>query len=438
MTAEPVAVEGSEGGSRLYAHYVLFMLCVANALNTADRALINLLMEPIRVELKATDTAMGFLGGAAFVVFYASFGVPIARWADRGNRRSILALGVLVWSVMTAVCGMAQNFVQMALARAGVGVGEAAGTPTSMSLLADYYPTERRAQMVSLFQTPPTIAGLLLMPLVGVIAEQWGWRAAFYALAAPGVLVAIVMRLTVREPVRGGMDVKGGVKAPPGTAMGAFKAMLAQPAFVWLFIAMSITALGAGSVAGWASAFIMRTQHLTPGQLGAIQPFIGIAGLAGVLIGAFVTPMIVKRTGDQRWKILFPGLFTLTAIPGTILFLTAHTLPMIVLGAMVNAFVIGFRAGPYLTLMLELVPINARGMASAASVIAISVVGGAGGQLIVGILSDELSPTMGRVDALRYALSFAPVSYALGLIPLFFLMRHFGKDGPKTPVSLIA
>ncbi|MGI9592688.1 MAG: MFS transporter, partial [Myxococcota bacterium] len=199
MSPAPASAEISDS----YRRYALGLLLVVYVFNFIDRQILAILAEPIAKELDLSDTALGFLGGVAFAVFYTFAGIPIARWADRGTRRSIIALGLLVWSGMTAVTGLSRSFAHLALARVGVGLGEAACSPPAHSLLSDYFPPERRGTAFSIYSLGIPIGGAIGTFAGGWIVEFFDWRTAFFAVGLPGVVLALVVRLTLREPPRG-------------------------------------------------------------------------------------------------------------------------------------------------------------------------------------------------------------------------------------------
>ena len=202
--------QGATGGSPLNGPhvvrnrwYVLGVLTIVYALNIADRFSISTLIEPIRLEMRLSDSGVAFLTGVALAVFYVTVGIPIATLADRISRRNILVLALAVWSGMTAFCGLAQNYWQLLLARFGVGIGEAGGTPPSTSMLADTFPAARRPMALTIFALGACIGAWLGSSVAGSVAERYGWRAAFLVLGIPGVLWALIVWFTVREPRRG-------------------------------------------------------------------------------------------------------------------------------------------------------------------------------------------------------------------------------------------
>src|SRR5690606_22118481 len=201
--------------SRAYRAYVLALLIAVGVLGWIDRNVFAILLQSIKAELALADTELGLLGGAAFGIFYATVGLPIARLADRTNRRTLLAVSLTLWSVMTALCGAAAGFATLFLARVGVGIGEAGGTPSSHSLLADYFPPERRGFAFAVLSLYIPLGFALGYLGGGWLNEAFGWRAAFAIVGLPGVLVAFVVRLTLREPRRGAAEQAADTGAPP-------------------------------------------------------------------------------------------------------------------------------------------------------------------------------------------------------------------------------
>lgn len=441
MTRDKLMNQNQSGEARSvspgYANYVLFILCVANVLSVLDRSIMSLLLEPIKNDLGASDTQMSLLTGAAFVIFYSLFGIPIARWADRGNRRDILSIGVALWSAATALCGLAQSFMPMALARAGVGMGEASGTPTSMSLIADYYRREVRPQVISIFNMAVPVGSILITPMLGVIAQDYGWRMAFIVLGAPGLLVALLVRFTIREPARGAMDAPGATIGAQLSFLASLKIMMASRAFVLLLLGTAILGLGVGTMAAWGAAIMMRVHHVSPATIATfVLPIQSAASIGGAIAGGFVTTWAVKRTKDFRLTVLLPAIAAVVTVPAGILVVFGSSWIWMMVGLVVGGASIAFRISPYQALMMDLVPANCRGMAVAASLIATSVVGSAGGPLVVGMISDALTPEFGKMIALQRALIFAPAMLFLGCIPCFLALRHFDANGERvTPLS---
>jgi MFS family permease len=192
-----------EAPSKSYRRYVLFLLTIVYALNFIDRQILVVLQESIKLDMGLSDTQLGLLTGFAFAIFYVSVGIPIARLADKGNRKNIVAVAVTVWSGMTVVSGLTQNYFQLLLARIGVGVGEAGGSPPSHSIISDYYPAKERGRAMSLYSMGVYIGILVGYGVGGWINQHYGWRVAFFAVGIPGLLIALLVKFTIREPLRG-------------------------------------------------------------------------------------------------------------------------------------------------------------------------------------------------------------------------------------------
>ena len=205
----------------IYRWYVLGVLALTYAFSFMDRQIVSILLEDLRLEFALSDTQLGLLSGLAFALFYATLGIPIARLADRYNRINIISTAVAVWSIMTALCGSATSFVQLFLARVGVGIGEAGGGPPSHSTIADYFGPSERSFAISIYSLGATIGALMGLIMGGYVAEHYGWRMAFFVAGVPGLALAILVKLTVREPKRGAMDDPSAKpkEAPPRDSM---------------------------------------------------------------------------------------------------------------------------------------------------------------------------------------------------------------------------
>ena len=247
--------------------YVLAVLTVVYALNIADRFSISTLIEPIRLELQLSDSGIAFLTGVALALFYVTVGLPIAALADRANRRNILAIAIAVWSGMTALCGLAQNYSQLLLARFGVGIGEAGGTPPSTSILADKFPAAQRPMALTIFALGACLGAWLGSSVAGAAAERGGWRAAFLVLGIPGLIAALIVSLTVREPRRGQLDAAS-ASLRAGTLAASLRFIATQRSAVHLLAGGSVATLWSWGLMWWTPAFLQRLHHMTVGQAG--------------------------------------------------------------------------------------------------------------------------------------------------------------------------
>jgi len=410
-----------------YPSYVLLMLAVANVLNAIDRNIVGLLAEAIKQDLRITDTHLGLLTGFVFAVFYVLFGIPLARWSDRGNRRTILALGVAFWSLMTAVFGMATGFTMLLLARIGVGIGEAAAVPTSLSLIADYFPQEKRPRAVSIFHSA-VFVGLAATAFVGFFAQAHGWRTAFVVVGMAGVLFALVLRLTVAEPMRGSFDGVSDREQGQPPLGASVRMLLREPVYVLIMVAIAATAMSATSLSAWGPAFLMRVHGLSVAEVASVAgPASGFGGFVGSLAGGFLTVYVVGRTGDRRWTLLIPGIALVLAVPTVLVFLFADSVTLTVAAFGFQAFLWAMKTGPCFAVALGLAPPGMRAFAASLLLITGGVVGNGMGPLLVGLLSDLLGSAFAE-HSLRYAMVIAPLAMFAGAVTLLAAARAFAAS----------
>jgi predicted MFS family arabinose efflux permease len=430
-TQTPQALEAVSGSSRptRYAYYALALLTLSQFFSYVDRYAFTLLLEPIKRDLGATDTQMSLLSGFAFVVFYTAFGIPIARWIDVGNRTSILSLCLAGWSVMTAACGFAASFFQMAVARALLAVGESGGTPAALSLIPDLFPKERRAQAIGILQSGPALTAIIGTPIVGIVAEAYSWREAFYVIAAPGVLAALLMKLTMKEPVRGAFDLKPETEKV-SSIWQAFAIMAKSKAFVLVFVAQAIVTIGYGVIGAWAGAYLVRVHHVDLATLGAIVgPIYGPFMILGSIGGGVLASWLIRRTKNDQWIVLLPAICGILAVPALLGMLLAPSLPILLAcGALQNMFLLA-RNAPVLTLSLDLMPPSVRAMTGGVMVLASSVIGMGLGPLLGGVLSDAFAPALGEAEGLRWALivscpTLVLLGSLIGIAPLRFVPKR--------------
>jgi len=398
--AEPIPI------SDAYRRYALGLLLVVFIFNFVDRQILTILAEAIRLDLGLSDTALGFLGGFAFAAFYTVAGIPIARWADRGVRRSIIALGVFVWSGMTAVTGFAQSFVQLALARVGVGLGEAACSPPAHSLISDYFPAERRGTAFAIYALGIPIGSAIGTFAGGWIKEFFDWRTAFFAVGIPGVALAALVRLTLREPERGRQERAAG-RAPAtderqqsiGTVI---RFMLGLRSFRHLSLAAALHAFYGYGAAFFLPVFMIRVHGFSEGELSTYLASIALfAGGLGTFLGGYLGDRLAVR--DARWYIWLPGYSTLVGIPfAALLYLWPDRYEA--LGFAVPAAIVGgMWLGPTFALTQGLVRASMRALASAILLFIINMVGLGAGPTVVGMLSDTFKAECAE-EAVRYAL----------------------------------
>jgi MFS family permease len=306
--------------SLLLRWYVLLSMCMVYTLSIADRYVISTVLEPIRLELHLTDSGIAFLSGTSIAIFYVSMGIPLSLMADRLNRRNLIAASVIAWSAMTTFTGIAANYWQLLLARIGVGVGEAGGTPAANSIISDYFPCGRRPMALTVFALGAPIGAWVGASLAGRIADLFGWRMVFLALGVPGIIFGAMVFFTVREPKRGQLDPAGAGKK--ATFLETLKFLWTQKAACHLILGTSLTALWGWGLAWWTPAFLMRTYHLTAGQAGGITgPMHLIAGMAATIFTGWL--MSRPFMTDPRRVVIFMGaIIAIATIPSFIIFWT--------------------------------------------------------------------------------------------------------------------
>jgi len=371
-------------GTKTYRAYVLGALLVVYTFNFIDRILLGVVQENIKHDLGVSDFQLGLLGGPAFAILYTLMGVPIARYAERGNRITIVAIGAAVWSVMTAACAFAGSFLQLAAARIGVGIGEAACTPPSHSVISDYFPASRRASALSIWSLGIPIGTMLAAVGGGWLAANVDWRAAFWLLGAPGVLVALMLKLTVREPPRTGAEVKT-------PSFGETLATLAaKPSFWHIAIAGALMSFVGYSTAQFLVSYIVRNYGLGVEQ--ASYAFAAIAGFA-VAIGAFSGGFVSDRLSHRhpRVYVWLPTIGVLIAAP---LYLLAFAQSDFWAGfafLMVAPIFHYLYLGPGFAIVQSIAPPRMRATATAVLILIINLIGYGLGPPAMGALSDYLA-----------------------------------------------
>jgi predicted MFS family arabinose efflux permease len=397
--AAPVAKPGEL--STNYRMYALALLVLVYISNYADRILLGILLPAIKAEFGLSDTELGFLHGTAFAIFYATLGVPIAIYADRGNRKLVIVAATAMWSVMTALCGLAQNYWQLVAARIGVGVGEAGSNPPSHSIISDLFPLKQRGTALAIFSQ-----GVSLGIVVGLyggaqIAEAYGWRVAFYALGAPGVLIALLVLFTLIEPKRGAADGHSFTGDPPSFA-STLRFIASQPSLVHILIGSTLATLVGYSGVLWWPSFIVRSHGLSPADMSVFLSLVfGLGSGFGIFLGGYLSDYFGRRDVKMMPRVVAVAI--VIGFPfGLALYLVDNsTLVFLLIG--IPAAAGGMYLGPSIAMVQSLVAVRMRTVASALFLFIINMIGMGLGSLMIGGLSDGLKPQYGD-DALRYAL----------------------------------
>jgi predicted MFS family arabinose efflux permease len=383
--------------------YVLGILTIVYALNIADRFSISTLIEPIRAELHLSDAGIAFLTGGALAVFYVTVGIPVAALADRANRRNILAVALAAWSAMTALCGMAHDRLQLTLARFGVGIGEAGGTAPSTSILADKFPPARRPMALTIFALGACLGAWLGSSVAGRAAERGGWRTAFLVLGIPGVVLALIVWLTVREPRRGQLDA-GAEPDARSTFPATLRFIAGQRSAVHLLLGGSVATFWSWGLMWWTPAFLQRSHHLSVGQAGQLLgPMHLIAGTASTLLAGWL--VAGRAAADPRYVTRLLGWVTaLTTVPSLLLYwVVSERAAVVLLWIFVPA--VYFYIGPILGLLQNVVPAHMRATACAILLFLANLANLLLAPQLIGWLSDWFAASFGAgTESLRWAL----------------------------------
>lgn len=402
MTVERAAVkfrpQGNVAGAR---RYVLALLVLVYTFNFIDRQILAILLPAIKAEFGVNDTILGFLAGSAFALFYATLGVPIALLADRWNRRNLIALALATWSGMTALSGAAANIVQLALARVGVGVGEAGCSPPAHSMISDLYGPEERSTAMGIF-TLGISGGIMIAYLAGGwVAENIGWREAFFIVGLPGLVLAVLVRFTISEPVRGQADGKPDSSARPGIP-AVTRFLLGRKSFLHLATGSGVAAFGGYAVISFFPTFLYRSHAMNLSEIGVYLGLIlGIAGGLGFAGGGYVADRLGRR--GKR--------YSLWGVAAAMMLGWLFHFPMYLVGNpywalalfVIPAIFSNFYLATTFAQIQGLVGLRMRAVASALLLFILNAIGLGLGPLATGMLSDLLAATFGS-ESMRYSL----------------------------------
>ncbi len=408
--------------------YTLSVLVIVYTFNFIDRQILSILIEPIKADLDVTDFGMGLLSGTAFAVFYATLGMPLALIADRWNRRNLIGLSLAIWSGMTALSGLAQNFWHLAAARIGVGIGEAGCSPPAHSMLADLYPAKERATALGIYSLGIPFGIMFGLFAGGAIADTFGWRQAFFIVGIPGLLLSVLVFMTVKEPQRGLADGHApAAKEDHPSILEVFRYLATRRSFVHLAVGGGLTAFVGYGLITWAPTFFVRTHEMSLTEAGFwLGLVLGIPGGLGIVAGGWISDRFGAR--DTRWYLWVVAVALAVVVPvGAAAFLVeAWWLSLILL--CVPVMLGNFYQGTTFAQTQGLAPVRMRAVAAAILLFILNFIGFVFGPPAVGILSDMLVGTFEN-DALRYSL------FTWGFVNLWAAF-HYWRAGIHLPGDL--
>lgn len=411
-------------------HGLLLLLTLLYADTFIGRQVMSVMIVPIKLEFGVSDSAMGLVSGLAFAAVFALFGVSAGQLADRVSRTKLLAASALLWGGTTLLCGFATGFIVLIIARMLVAIAEAPISASSLSIISDLYPIERRAFAISCFVSAPTFAAIIAMSVGAWLVEHYGWRTTFMLVALPSAIVATAF-LFVREPARGVYDPPAPTTATPLPLKATLKSLWQNKTFVLLIFSTAIASMGANAYGMWNATFLVRSHGLELQDAGILAGFVGGGSAAlGLLASGWMTDYLIRF--HQRWQVIIPligysvGIISMLGYllwPTDILF---HTETLAVPAAMVWCGVNGFFniwwVGPCFSLITQLVPADRRAIALACQTVLVTVLGVGVGPFVVGIFSDILQPTFDS-ESLRYALLFN--CFTMAAAAILFIKASF-------------
>ncbi len=412
-------------------YYALGLLTVVYTFNFIDRQLLAILQESIKADLVLSDSQLGLLTGFAFAAFYVTAGIPLARWADNSNRRNIVALAIGTWSFMTAISGAVQNYTQLLLARVGVGIGEAGGSPPAHSIISDIFPPERRASALSFYSMGVNIGVLFGFLFGGWLNELFSWRVAFVVVGVPGILIAVLVRFTLHEPMRGLAEARQAEAAAP-PLREVLSLLWTRASFPYMAMGAAMNAFAVYSMNSWTASFMIRSFGMTSGEVGTwLALILGLGGAIGLLLGGVLAERLAGR--DTRWYMWIPTIAAFVAAPFAVGTYMAQTSATALAFFVIPGFLATVYLGNTLAMVHGLVGLRMRALASAILFFVLNLIGLGLGPWSVGLISDYLQPEYG-VESLRYAMLWlVPIASVLSGLCFLFASRTLQEDLARAP-----
>lgn len=427
--------------SRTYRNYVLWLLLMVYIVNFLDRQVVNILAEPIKLDLHLADWQVGLLSGFAFGVVYTLLGFPLARAADRGNRSLIIAGCLAAWSAFTGACGLAQNFIQLVIARGGVGVGEAGCVPTSHALIADYTPKEKRASALAFFAMGTPLGSLLGLAIGGAMSDYFGWRKAFLVAATPGLILAIVCLFTLKEPRKLIAKTTEKVTTDMATFGETLRYLTTKRAFWWLGCGAGVRAFLGYGHAPFVASFFYRVHGPEIAELAArfhmkkgafVGLAIGVMTGAGGTFGSWLGGQIADRMGGRDLRVFgsLPAIAVLAAFPFTLFIYTSHSAALALVLYVIPSTLATLWYGPVYATAQGVVPPRMRAMCASIMLFMINFAGLVLGAIAIGYLSDVFNHDfhMGPAEGIRWSLIASTTAGLIGGLFFWFARKEIRNE----------
>ncbi len=429
------SVEEARSGARRgmfsggYSYYVLAIFLLASIVSVIDRSILNVLLQPIKQEFGVSDSALGLLSGLAFAMFYATFGIPIAAWADRSNRKNILAFAIAAWSIMTAFCGLAASFMILVVARIGTAIGEAGGNPPSQSLISDYFAPGKRATALSIYAMGATLGQMMGNLIGGWGNDLLGWRETFILAGVPGLVVALLVFATVKEPPRGISD-----QTPPKLGSASAPSFFAVVAYLWqrrsfrhMSVGVALQSFAIFGGAGFGPTYLNRTFDMPLSEAGSWLAGFTIFAAAGTLFGGIAADRLSTIFKDRRWYMWLPAWGALVIVPAQLTVFLAPSFAYIPPAWILMVIMGSSFLGPSYAMTQALVTLRMRAIAAAILIFLTTVIGQGFGPTAVGFLSDLLHASAGK-SSLRYAIAIVSLFNVWSVVHYFLAARTLRED----------
>lgn len=415
--------------SQRYRAYILLILTGVYAFNFIDRQILVIIQESIKAELGLSDTQLGLLTGFTFAVFYVTLGLPIARFADKNNRKNVVGWSLAIWSGMTAISGLVTNFFQLLLARIGVGIGEAGGSPPAHSMISDYFPAHQRGTALAIYSMGIYIGILAGYSIGGWIDATYGWRMAFYALGIPGIVYAFVLFFTVKEPPKGHSD-KVNQLTEIGEAETTFwevvRLLLSKKTFVFVALACGFHTFGNYGVGNFYAPFLARVHGMPVEEIGIwLGVTTGFGGISGTFLGGYLVDKFGKK--DLRWYLWIPIIAGLINYVFSYYTFFGENLSGVLLCYALVSLLTAMYLAPAIAVTHNLVDAKKRALASAILFLVLNFIGLGLGPLGIGVVSDYLTPQFGA-ESLRYAFTMTWATSLLAIVAFYFAGKTYQEE----------
>ena len=405
--------------------WILAVLTMVYLVNFIDRQILPILLPAIKAEFGLSDALLGLLVGPTFAFFYAIMGIPLAMLADRINRRNLIGVSLILFSAMTALCGLAVQFWQLVIARIATGVGEAGTGPASQTIISDLYPPGERARAQAIYATGVNLGVLAAFAGGGLIAEAFGWRSAFLAAGVPGLILALLLFTTVSDPERGASEAR--VSADPAASFTVvLKHLWQSKAFRYTVLGACTTCFTGYALGGFFPSFLARSHGMATAQIGLTMALImGVGGGLATFAAGYLADRLSRR--DARWNLYIPAIAAFLPLPLAPLCFLSDNIVVVLICAIPPLALTAAFIGPVIATIQRLVPLRARATSVAILILIDNVIGLGLGPQFVGIASDLWQPHFGE-DSLRYAMLTAMLGSAISVGGFLMAARHIRED----------